>query len=599
MLVVHNFKGNEIKKRVNENIGFLIGNKNGSYFSLSNDLASRYEGAFFYEKSKLCRTIANINSKGKVTKVINKFSCIERYKGNKKETFFMPSNYNSLVYEGSNEIELWLDNRESYDSDNFQRFYNISSDKNKIIIEYVKQDRGEINYLVIRSNKLNFNKIEKWIPNHYSWDEKRNSKPFDWYVFNALTLKAKTIVFSFSHDEEKAINEADYVFKNLKKLKTKKNKEIEFLYNITKKIKNKKLRFAYLSTLNSLDILTNPEGIFAGFPWFFQYWTRDELISLKACLHLKHYELILKILRRDLNNIMESGILPNRFPEHDLNNADSNGWLCFRILELIKEGRLDKKFDNLTQKLEEMVNRLLKNKTVDGLAKNEAMETWMDTSFKSKSRDGFRIEIQALRLSIYNSLYHLTNNQFYKKLEEDLKNKVLKEFWNNEILADGVGDFTIRPNLFIAFYVYPKLLDYIDWVKCFDNILPKLWCEWGGLSSIDKNHELFCGNSTGDSLLANYDKSIDYKKISYHNGDSWFFVNNMAALSLHRLDKRKYNHFIKKIAEASSNEILWHGKVGHHSEISSANVLESLGCWSQAWSNAMFIELIEETYLDI
>ena len=81
---------------------------------------------------------------------------------------------------------------------------------------------------------------------------------------------------------------------------------------------------------------------------------------------------------------------------------------------------------------------------------------------------------------------------------------------------------------------------------------------------------------------------------SYHHGDSWFWLNSLAALSLHRIDKKRFKGNIEKIVHASAQEILWSGALGCHAELSSAKKLESRGCFNQAWSNAMFIELIDE-----
>jgi len=55
-----------------------------------------------------------------------------------------------------------------------------------------------------------------------------------------------------------------------------------------------------------------------------------------------------------------------------------------------------------------------------------------------------------------------------------------------------------------------------------------------------------------------------------------------------------FKKYIEKIVQASVKEILLLGTVGHHAELSSASSLLSQGSMAQAWSNAMFVELIEE-----
>jgi glycogen debranching enzyme len=83
---------------------------------------------------------------------------------------------------------------------------------------------------------------------------------------------------------------------------------------------------------------------------------------------------------------------------------------------------------------------------------------------------------------------------------------------------------------------------------------------------------------------------------SYHRGDSWFWVNNIAAICMHRLDKERFKNHYQSIINASTNDILWKGAAGASSEISSASSQDSNGCLVQAWSLATYIELIQEIY---
>ena len=83
---------------------------------------------------------------------------------------------------------------------------------------------------------------------------------------------------------------------------------------------------------------------------------------------------------------------------------------------------------------------------------------------------------------------------------------------------------------------------------------------------------------------------------SYHRGDSWFWLNNLAAIQLNRTNPKKFQKYIQKIISASTEDILWKGCAGCASEISSAKELSSHGCFNQAWSNAMYMELIDELY---
>jgi glycogen debranching enzyme len=207
-------------------------------------------------------------------------------------------------------------------------------------------------------------------------------------------------------------------------------------------------------------------------------------------------------------------------------------------------------------------------------------------------RDGARIEIQALRLCLYKLARKLNadikKKSYYYRAEQKLKNKVREEFWDGEILADGIYpktlevDSTIRPNIFLTAYLYPELLSRKEWKTCFDNAINKLWLSWGGFATIDKNNPGYYPYSTGENPS------------SYHQGDSWYFVNNLAAITLFRLDKDKYKNYIEEILAASVDDLLWFNTLAASSEISAAEENSHKGCFNQAWSAATYMEMISE-----
>jgi len=250
--------------------------------------------------------------------------------------------------------------------------------------------------------------------------------------------------------------------------------------------------------------------------------------------------------------------------------------LLFQLVLFLLEKHLSsKEMEEVKAALAESIKRIEKNYKSDSLITNKKDETWMDTDMDNQDpRDGARIEVQALHLNMLRLMSELSNEKKYKNRENKMKKAVIERFWNGETLADGDGDFTARPNVFIAHYVYPDLLSRPEWQTCFENILKKLWLDWGGLASIDPKHRLFVPDYTG----------IDNK--SYHRGDSWFWINNLAALCMFRNNPIYFEEKILKIIESSTKELLWHGAVGHAAEISSASHLSSKGCFAQAWSAA-------------
>lgn len=652
MEIVHNLGILSIKKDIKENAGFLLSNKRGSYCSFFSLPSSRYQGLFWFDEKtmNMYKFIENIEMKSNdIVSLKNGFYSAQRKKNGVTESFLMPKNFNSLIYELSDEseIDVILDCKESFDNREWGRNYNVLEKDGCIVMEFTKKtDKREDEndgieefslYLAIKSSSNIHKKNDMWIERHYDFDRRRNSVPFARYVYNALRLKGSKFVFSMSKSLKDAVRECHNVFKSLDEIKNRERLDFfGMLKNeqVKKIIKNEKIgkeaKVAYLNAFNSLNKLIVDGrncGLFAGFPWFSQFWSRDTAVSLKA-LSTIDGEFSKKLMLGYLAKIGNDGRLPNLSGKHKseaLGSADAHGWLFLRCSELV--GKISKNKDiinsikssvraiksmnaesenikayikkcssivdkkekefhsiifEIESSLEKSILNLLKFRTKGTFEVNGSLETWMDTSVDENSREGARIEIQALRLGMYRLMFEVTQNEKYRILENLLRSNLKNKFWNGKILADGLQDFTIRPNVFIAAYAYPGLLEAEEWEKCFQNSLNALWLEWGGISTIDKSNTLFTGENTGEDIK------------SYHHGDSWFWINNLAAIALNRINKNKFDRQIKKILSASAEEILWKGCIGCHSELSSASHLESNGCFNQAWSNSMFIELIDE-----
>ncbi len=360
--------------------------------------------------------------------------------------------------------------------------------------------------------------------------------------------------------KENAIKKARAICKDLDKLSAQKNyKLVSFANNIKSPKRFFKSGF---SASKSLLSLYYDDCFIAGIPWFVNSWARDELISAKALFLLARKAFCRNIIFKWL---AELNGLELKSP---LGLMSDSWWTFFRASEV---------FDSLNElekrKLRKTLDDNLKKiKLIDGIIMNEH-STWMDTLDRKGA-----VEINALVLSACKLADRLGIKNFGNKLKENVRQK----FFKDNILKDCVDDETIRPNIFIAGYIYPELLDKKQWEAVFDNALKKLWLNWGGLSTVDKKSSLFHKKHTGE--LSD----------SYHNGDSWFWINNLAAIVLNRLNKKKYSKFINKITAASAKEILKLGAVNHHAELSDPNKLSSQGCFSQAWSNALFVELMFE-----
>ncbi len=495
----------------------------------------------------------------------------------------MPQNRRALVYELSNPalFNVFLDFKPAYDNSQEERFFNIEVKGKNIIVEC--RNKNDTVFLAIKTDSPSISLKKEWVERRYKLDEQRNSPPFERYAFLALSIKAKKTVLAVSGEKKHAIKEANYVFEKTWKLKKERRKSIRGILEFPE-IKDKKIAMAFHCCQSALSQLifeeNNQTHISAGLPWFFQVYSRDELISLKA-IRGKQTNAFWKIIHQQINLIGENGLLSNKINHEDAQNADAVGWIFKRAGDWLETKKLNEiTVWKIKKQLEKTLENSSKFSSKEEFALSFGYDTWMDTISRAKER----IEIQALRLYMLKLAYWLTEDSSFKVLESSLKFKVKEKFWTGEVLLDSPNDYLIRPNVFLAAYIYPELLEKAEWQTCFDNILPALWLPWGGLATCDKNSQNFMPNHTGEMPQ------------SYHSGDSWFYLNNLTAIVLHKVNPERYKDYIERILEGSSEEILFMGAVSCHSELSSASQLKSQGCWSQAWSNALFIELIKELY---
>jgi hypothetical protein len=666
MLITHKIKKLKVSKDVSNTLErglslFLV-SRRGHYFALSanpKDAITNFTGWFNAIGSSdgftLYKTVDNIYIDKDPTELINNFTNIERRSSEVIENFVIAKNgliYNVSSYHGL--INIDLDFRGIYDSDDKGRIYKIYKleGMNILLVEYTKyrdeslKEMVKKSYLAIKGANFGYTLKNTWSHKYYHYDAYRKNDP-ERYVYNALQVLCKKNVklyFGFSDDKEEAISKVNDISDNDEKIGTVYDHYIE---NVIKtkseihKVTGPEVAMAYANCVHAIDGLLmhlqvdhkKVTGLWAGLPWFHQYWARDELISMQALILEHRYESSKEIILRYLSDIKIDGRLSNRYPSTELGNADGIGWLFKRIYDYMIICEQRNNFDvyftlydlkYIRERLQFTIKSLLKNYSKEGLLINGNLETWMDTYFNGSAyntdyREGARIEIQTLFLNMlklmnllnnylankfvkkHEKLVSITDNQYnYKKLEEDtteiVRNKFFKGVNGLNVLNDGY-DCTmseiVRPNIFLAYYLYPELVSPKDWESTFDNALSKLWCEWdidtvkcGGLSTIDKSNGLYQPYYTG----------IDNK--SYHRGDSWFWINNLAAIAMYRLNKEKYDTYIQKIMHASTQDILYWGFIGYASELASSGWFKSGGCLCQTWSITTFIELIHEMYIE-
>ena len=597
-----------------ENCEILVANRIGSFLYLhAGKNNTKFNGLFYFDTEtkdmiKTVNSMSVISGNRDERIIVNNLSC--EYNGK----FIFDGN--SLVFTNRDSsdrtISINLDVRKIYDFEPWDRqYYVYHKDGNSIIAEYKRNDFRF--FITFMSKDIRYKKVEKWIKEEYETDRNRNSPPFDTYTFDAMELSSSDhLIIGMGKTLEESYGNALKTYEKREeviKRYSEENLALEKRYSEEVTIKDTRIRQAFLLASKSLDSLRvsisgndEIEAIFAGLPWFFQFWTRDEAISTGGLISIGKEDVAKKILLRQIRKLLFDGRLGNRYPESALGSADGVGLAFFRLYQLMKDKRPSgnglfsiEEMKETRNLLESSISRIKENylDKNTGLIFNRAKETWMDTdetkTGEHDDREGYCIEIQALFASMldFREFLYKALKERCKSESKEFKSIVQERFVNDGIIADrimkdGTPDANRRPNIYLAYFFNESIFQKKTWMKTFSDSLDSIWLPWGGLATIGKSSKWFCSRYTGQD------------NHSYHRGDSWFFVNNIAAISMSRLDENKFQENIKKIIDASTADMLFNGIIGHASEISDAEELSSRASPAQAWSEGTYLEMISE-----
>jgi glycogen debranching enzyme len=448
---------------------------------------------------------------------------------------------NKLVYKTKDEsrINILFDIRHLYDIDEWGRIYNYEINKEDIKIKF---NKGDINFeIYIKGFKNYLENNEKWIKVFYNYDEYKKSPPFERYLYSPFTFIGNKIEIIWKKEENK---------------REKKKSLIE----------------------ERISSFINNNHISAGFPWYFQEWTRDVLISLPGLYYIGYKDLVKEKIIEYSNYFLLDGRLKN-IKDQNIGNSDGIGLYAKRLFEfnnLFNEDEFKKLVNIIIEKLKLYEENYLNEKYF--LFKAYPNETWMDTLNRE-----YPIEIQFLMANLYDNLYKYNKNEEYKEKLDKIKFSIRRYYLSDYSLYDDLKDKKIRCNIFLSYYYYPEMFSNYEWEKIFDYSMNHLYLFWGGFSSLSKLDKDFIGESNEDNYFKNEGKSM-------HNGDSWIYINNIAAISLYKVNKEKYEKIIENILN-SDNEFI--KMIGTLPERSSANEMKIAGAIHQLWSLATYIELKE------
>lgn len=309
--------------------------------------------------------------------------------------------------------------------------------------------------------------------------------------------------------------------------------------------------------------------VYAGFPYFNQFWTRDALFVLPSFITINQPNFARDVMKNIIALSGDKGI-PN-FAGSDLFPMDTMPMLIIDLLDYyLKTGD-----SQMLLSLDPWLNKfvyIMKGRLEGNFIRDRGRETWMDSMDREYS-----IEIQALWLRAMEDLLRI--ERIYGREDARLPDIIdklrngLGQFKRGSYLSDQLNkDINSANQLFVPFF-----LDVDEELNSMviDNLKQKLLTEYGVLS------------------VAKNDRSFDPK--GYQNGAIWPFLSSIAAGVAFKLKDYNLGRNIVEIIKKKNFDAQCSSRIN---EIFEPNG-KPQGCVSQAWSIGMIPHIIDDYFIGV
>ena len=370
-------------------------------------------------------------------------------------------------------------------------------------------------------------------------------------------------------------------------------------------------------TMDELITEQQGNGIYAGLPWFNEYWGRDMFISFPgACLVTGQFEVAKKILKdfvelQDTDPASETyGRIPNRANLEGIlyNTTDGTPRLVIQALEVARYSGDTEFLHEIYPAIKISIDAAIKNYTDDkGYLTHADADTWMDVKrngIHGSPRGNRANDIQALwyaQLVAGSKIAALMDDmgsaEEWSGLAVLLASNFERDFCNKDesyiydhLNTDGSPDLQFRPN---QLYCFDLLNDDGFKQKVTRRVWEELVYPWGVAS------------------LAQWDRQFHpqhenwhyyHKDDAYHNGTIWLWNNGIA---MQRMLEYGQVDAAWELFKNMNRQALHEGAVGSLSENADAHPREGKtwvnrsGTFLQAWSNAEHLRVWYQHFLGI
>ncbi|MGI4760229.1 MAG: amylo-alpha-1,6-glucosidase [Janthinobacterium lividum] len=376
------------------------------------------------------------------------------------------------------------------------------------------------------------------------------------------------------------------------------------------------LRWLALTT-DQLVSRQQGDGLYAGLPWFNEYWGRDEFIALPGAVLVTGQFAIARQILLSFAKYQELdpqskfyGRVPNRVNPSsiDYHSADGTPRFVMALLDYVRYSGDTALVRQLYPSVQASIAGALRHRTdARGYLLHEDNETWMDardahkvayTPRGSRANDIQALWYQQLRAGAYFAAYvHDGASQAeWEKLAEQVKTNFARDYRDarHDYLADrldhqGRPDFTLRPNQLFA-------LDMLDDQAFTRQALRTAWAElvypWG-VATLARH----------DPQFHPYHLAPEYHKdAAYHRGTVWPWLNGIA---MQRMIEAGQVETAWQLFANANRQALTRGVVGGLSENLDAYPRPGqaspklTGAYLQAWSNAEQLRVWYQYFLGI
>ena len=370
-------------------------------------------------------------------------------------------------------------------------------------------------------------------------------------------------------------------------------------------------------TMDELITRQQGNGIYAGLPWFNEYWGRDMFISMPgACLVTGQFDVAKDILKdfaklQDTDPQSETyGRIPNRANLEGIlyNTTDGTPRFVIQAYQLAQYSGDTEFLHELYPAIKISIDASIRNYTDSkGYLTHADADTWMDVKrngIPGSPRGNRANDIQALwyeQLVAGSKIAALMDDMGSAEEWSGLATMLASNFESDycdkdgsfiydHLNADGTPDLQFRPN---QLYCFDLVSDQDFKQKVTRRAWEELVYPWGVAS------------------LAQWDKQFHpqhenwhyyHKDDAYHNGTIWLWNNGIA---MQRMIEYGQINAAWELFKNMNRQALHEGAVGSLSENADAHPREGQtwvnrsGTFLQAWSNAEHLRVWYQYFLGI